>query len=323
MSDNKELLRQGIHPDPEDPSTPRPDPASWTPRQRDAWESPEMEHFRGALRTQPGAGIRASVLDDLSEYHHMDPEECRQRCLNWEEWSVREWTAGDRGTPEGLVEFYRELRSWAFDLLWHAYLQSEGLRYPTSVAVARTVRLRPGARLLDFGSGAGVTAQLFASLGCEVDLADVSTSLLEFSRFRLERRGIAAGYLDLNRDRVPADRYDVVTAIDTLVHVPDLTATARSLHAAIRPGGHLLTNFDVRPRTDENAWHLYSDDLPLRWTLHRVGFEPILSLDGQLVLYRRVEPKGTAHLARGMRDLVALRSPLRPAYRRLRAMRAG
>ena len=172
-------------------------------------------------------------------------------------------------------------------------------------------------------SCAGVTAQLFASLGCEVDLAGVSTSLLEFARFRLERRGVDARYLDLNRDRVPVDRYDVVTAIDTLVHVPDLAATVRDLHAAIRPGGHLLANFDVRPRTHENAWHLYSDDLPLRWTLHRAGFEPVESLDGQLLLYKRVEPKGTAHLARGMRDLVALRSPLRPAVRRLRALRTS
>ena len=86
------------------------------------------------------------------------------------------------------------------------------------------------------------------------------------------------------------------------------------------PGGLLFANFDVRPATFENAWHLYDDDLPLRWKLQRVGFEPEEVLDGMITRYRRVETDSVVHQVRGMRDRVLLRSPLRPAIRRTRAL---
>ena len=79
------------------------------------------------------------------------------------------------------------------------YLQAEGYEFPASVVAAQYLRRRevkPGTHL-DYGSGVGVTGQLFASLGYETALGDVSTSLLEFARYRLERRGQAATYLDL------------------------------------------------------------------------------------------------------------------------------
>jgi SAM-dependent methyltransferase len=217
------------------------------------------------------------------------------------------------------VAFYKETRSWAFDLLWYAYLQAEGYSYPVSAAIAECLPPpRPNARHLDFGSGVGATSQLFARLGYETDLADISTSLLAFARFRIERRGERATYIDLNSAALVDARYDVITAIDTLVHVPDVPGTARLLHRALRPGGVLFANFDVRPKSEENAAFLYEDDLPLRWQLHRAGFEPEESLDGMITRYRRVEPAGVAHGLRGLRDAALLRSPARPLYRSLR-----
>ena len=164
---------------------------------------------------------------------------------------------------------------------------------------------------------------MFARLGYRTELADISTPLLEFARYRLERRGEAAQYINLNHTAIGVQRYDVITAVDTLVHVTDLPATARELHRAIRPGGYLFANFDVRPSTDENAWHLYSDDLPLRYQLQRVGFEPEETLDGMVTRYRRVDPRSPVHAARGVRDAVLLRSPLRRAVRRTRASLRG
>jgi SAM-dependent methyltransferase len=187
-----------------------------------------------------------------------------------------------------------------------------------SVAISRTLP-RGGGRLehLDFGAGAGVTSQLFSSLGYRTTLADISSSLLAFARFRLERRGTSATYVDLNSQRLDAVRYDVITAIDTLVHVPDIAGTSKQLHDALRPGGMLFANFDVRPKSTDNgnAWHLYDDDRPLRWTLHRAGFEEVESLDGLMTLYREVPPRGLAYEVRGARDLVMLRSPVRRWYR--------
>jgi len=307
-------LRNGRHPDPLE-SAP-PDERNWAPRQRSVAASDAMVHYRAGLALAPGMGIRDSVLDDLSNYFGLSPEECVQRCRDWEQWSVVEWSAKPRVTSEDVRDFYLGTASWCFDLLWYAYLQAEGHAYPVSAAAAESLpRPAKGSRHLDFGSGVGVTAQMFRSLGYESDLADVSVSLLQFARWRLERRSVEARYIDLNRCELASEAYDVITAIDTLVHVPDVAHTVRELHRALRPGGILFGNFDVRPPTPENAWHLYSDDLPLRWKLQRAGFEPIESLDGMLTAYRKVEPVGFAHQLRGVRDLIALRSPLRPAYR--------
>jgi SAM-dependent methyltransferase len=316
-------LKQGPHPDPLDPGQLKPEPATWSARQRHAYASSEMQAYRAGLLLEGQADVRASILDDLSTYFGLSPAECVRRCIDWERWSLEEWQATRRDSPESLIDFYRTTRSWAFDLSWYAYLQTEGFHYPVSVVIARALptglRAR-GGRHLDFGSGVGDAGQLFCRLGFETELADISTSLLAFARFRLERRAEYASYLDLNATTPGPAQYDFITAIDTLVHVPDLPATASMLHRALKPGGYLFTNFDVRPPTPENAWHLYHDDLPLYWQLQRSGFEPVQNLDRRIVCYRRVEPVGLAHQFRGVRDSVLLRSPLRRAYRSTRAV---
>lgn len=314
------VLKQGRHPDPLDPESPRPAPGQWPARQIKAFAGAEIDVFRSSLRLRGADGTRQSILEDLSAFFGMNPEDCVRRCLDWEQWTLEEWHRERRDTTESITAFYHETQSWAFDLLWYAYLQAEGYAYPVSVAIAQTIPPpRAGASHLDFGSGVGVTSQLFARLGYRTTLADISTSLLRFARYRLERRGDDASYLDLNTEELAPASYDVITAIDTLVHVPDVPGTARALHRALRPGGMLFANFDVRPKSAENAAFLYENDLPLRWQLQRAGFEPEEDLDGMITRYRRVETIGTAHAIRGVRDAVLLRSPLRPAYRSIGA----
>ncbi len=311
------LLSQGPYVDPL--HEPRPEPTAWDELQRSAYTSAEMEAYREGLRIGD-KDVRASVLDDLTTYFQISEDDAIRRAVNWEQWSVQEWQSEPRETADQIAAFYRSMTSWCYELLWHAYLQAGGFVFPGSTVLARSLAPpKPGMRHLDLGSGVGVTSQLFQRLGYETALADISTKLLEFARFRLERRGTTATYIDLNTEQPPADHYDVVTAIYTLGHVPDVGATARMLHRAMRPNAVLFADFDVRPPTPENAWHLYSEDLPLRWQLHRAGFEPEARFGSDIVRYRRVETGTLAHLLRGARDLVLLRSPLRPLYRALKA----
>ncbi len=309
-------LRQGVHPDPDDPAVPPVDPQSWSKAEQKAFASAEMESFRACLRLPGVPGVRAAVLDDLSSYSGLPPEECVERCRNWESWSVEEWLAADRSGTDPLTSFYRTTESWAFDLLWYAYLQTEGYGYPTSVMALRTVAAQGSGRAhLDFGSGIGVTSQLFARAGYETTLADISTSLLDFARHRLSRRDEAAGFIDLNDEKLETGRYDVITALDTLVHVPDLADVVAGLHSALRPGGWLVTNFDVRPPSPENAWHLYEDDLDLRAIVHRAGFAPSGRF-GDYMAYRRVDPAGSAQRLRVLLDGLVLTSRPRRVIRR-------
>jgi len=309
-------LRQGEHPDPLDPATPPPDRHSWPKAHQEAYASAEMEMFRASLRLPGIPDVRAAVLDDLSSYSGLPVEECVERCRNWEEWSVKEWSAADRSDAGGLTDFYRTTESWAFDLLWYAYLQAEGYGCSSSVLALRTIPAPGRGRAhLDFGSGVGVTSQVFARAGYETALADISTSLLDFARFRLERRGEAARFIDLNGEQLGGGRYDVITALDTLAHVPDLADVVAGLHAALRPGGWLITNFDVRPPSPENAWHLYDDDLNLRAIVHRAGFVPS-GRSGPYIAYRRRDPAGPAWRFRVLFDQAVLTSRPRRFIRR-------
>jgi len=309
---------QGPHIDPLAPDAPARPPATGKAT-RDARSGEELDRYRDALRLAPGGDVRAGVLDDLSTYYRLDPEECVERCIHWEQSSVDEWFERDRGTTEGLLDFYRTTQSWAFDLLWYAYLQAEGYGFPASVLAARFLRQRgvsPGSHL-DFGSGVGVTSQLFASLGWDTELGDVSTTLLAFARFRLERRGQTATYRDLSTEALPADRYDVITAIDTLAHVPDAAEVAHRLHRALHPGGWLFANVDVRASGQASAWHIQHDATRVALELRRVGFRRRRVLDG-LPVYERGPAPGPGGRARVRALHVVLANPLSDLARRVR-----
>jgi len=292
---------QGHHVDPDAPGTPPPATARWSAAHTRAVASPTMALFRDALRPVGGGGERTGVLDDLARYFGMSPEEVLARCLDWESASLEEWEARPRDTPAAIADFYDTATSWAFDLSWYNYLQVSGTGYPKSVIVADRLRPEPGSRVLEYGSGVGVTAQLFAALGCEVTLADVARPLLDFARWRLEARGVEAAYVHLPAVLPPA-AFDVVTALDVMAHVPpaELRATVEALHATLRPGGLFVTGFDVRRPSRRNAWHLYADDLPLRWEISRAGFRRVDLIDASVWIYRAgptTGPRGRAHLA--------------------------
>jgi SAM-dependent methyltransferase len=309
---------QGVHLDPRDPSALAPDLSTFSRVRREAASSATMKVFRGCLTIGEETDVRAGVLDDLSTFYGFSRAECVDRCLHWEEWSVNEWKKQDRNDPNAITEFYKSTESWSFDLLWYAYLQAVEYAYPVSVAIAESLRRSASSKgeHLDFGSGVGVTGQLFSRLGYRSSLADISTTLQKFAKFRLDRRGDQVSFIDLNEMELEPNRYDVITAIDTLVHIPNLPATMAKLHRALRPGGVLFANFDTRPKeADGNQWHLYSDDLDLRYRLHRVGFEPVEQLDFMSTRYQRVDTDGLMHAARGVRDRLLIKSPLRPAFR--------
>jgi 2-polyprenyl-3-methyl-5-hydroxy-6-metoxy-1,4-benzoquinol methylase len=313
----EEVRGQGRHVDPEDPAAHPPPSVRWTEAQRRAKTSATMNAFADALRPPGRGSVRDGVIGDLAAYHGLTADQVVQRCLHWERDSVREWQRAERASAAGLAQFYDTVQSWSFDLLWYAYLQSAGYGYPASVIVAdRIGGSAGGARLLDLGSGVGVTAQLFASLGYDVTLADVSAPLLAFARWRLERRGVRASYVHLPAELGEAT-YDVITAIDVMAHVPGAADTARRLHRALRTGGVFVANFDVRRRSPANASHLYEDDLPLRWVVQRAGFSPVALIDGVIWVYRAQATAGPAWRLRTALTWVRLASPL------ARTIRAG
>ena len=182
------------HPDPA--RDPAPDRSGWPAYWRNALDGKVMTEFRSALSLRDGMTVRASVIDDLCTRYGCSEEACIDECVNWGRYFDAEWDAAP--SP---AEFHRTTRSSSFSLLWAAYCQSEGYSWPGRVATIESAQ-RAGhfsGDHLDFAAGVGTTSQLFARYGYRTTLADISTSMLEFARFRLERRGTAATYIDLIR----------------------------------------------------------------------------------------------------------------------------
>lgn len=309
----------GLHVDPEDPATPAPSTAGWSKGRLRARQSATMAAFADTMRPPAGGTVREGVIEDLAIYHWLTPGQVVDRCRHWEEDSEQEWQAAAAdATLDGLTRFFSTITSWSFDLLWYSYLQAAGYASPKHVVAADWLPDPvAGARLLDFGSGVGVAGQLFATLGYDVTLADVSSPLLEFARWRLERRDVKAAYVHLPA-RLPAASYEVINALDTLTHVPDMAQTARELHAATRPGGYLVTNFETRRPSDRNRWHLYHDDLPLRWAIERAGYVPVAHIDENVWIYQALPTTGAR---RRMREAAAWLRLASPPVRGLRATR--
>jgi 2-polyprenyl-3-methyl-5-hydroxy-6-metoxy-1,4-benzoquinol methylase len=310
--------KQGIHPDPgTDPNAIRPPVQDW---ERELVDSAPMRAFAAGVQSPTTTDIRASVLNELSEYWKRDLDETLHRCLNWEEYSVSEWKQADRDTPEGLLDFYQQCESWAYDLLWYDYLRTCGYGTPSVVGIGQWLsdNSRPGTHL-DFGSGSGSASLMFHNLGWKSTMGDVSMPLLDFARWRAEQRGFAIDSVDL-RESLPVNEFDVVTAIDTFAHVPDAFASASALHKAMRPGGYLFANFDVREISDYNAWHLYSQAFTLQWDIRRAGFRPVATLaDGQIEVFRREDPNSLEQRVRTAIDALHYGPPSRIYWKTKRA----
>jgi 2-polyprenyl-3-methyl-5-hydroxy-6-metoxy-1,4-benzoquinol methylase len=286
---------QGLHIDPD--LEPKPDPNTWHLDQREAFADPRMQRLRGCIELN--SDCRPSILAELAEFHSESSEAAYDKCIHWEELSVQEWTSADRSTPTGLQGFYDTIASWKYDLAWYAYLQTTGHAFPQAVAVLRFLDARNvSGKLLDFGSGIGLNAQFFNRSSFDVTIADVSRPLLEYAKWRFQRHNDSIKVIDLNDMKLPVRTFDVVTAFDVLVHVPDFDVTARELHGTIKPGGWLFANFDTRSRDEASSWHLHNNEFDLDRRLKRAGFVKQHVIGGFLGCYQRVECDTFAHRVR-------------------------
>jgi 2-polyprenyl-3-methyl-5-hydroxy-6-metoxy-1,4-benzoquinol methylase len=307
---------QGLHIDPE--LVPAPDPNTWHVDQRNAFADPRIQRLRDCIALN--ADCRSSVLAELAEFHAESPETAYHKCIHWEELSVEEWASADRSTPVGLQDFYDSVESWKYDLAWYAYLQTTGHAFPQAVAVLRFLESRNvTGTLLDFGSGIGLNAQFFRRSSFGVSIADVSRPLLAYASWRFQRHDDKISIIDLNEAKLPDGAFDVVTAFDVLVHVPNFDVTAGQLHCTIRSNGWLFANFDTRSGDEASSWHLHNNEFDLDRRLKRAGFVKQHVIGGFLGCYQRVEPDTLIHRIRtGWEGLVAPTLTIGSIMRRVR-----
>ncbi|NLG20041.1 MAG: class I SAM-dependent methyltransferase [Actinomycetales bacterium] len=167
-----------------------------------------------------------------------------------------------------------------------------------AAAVAASVPLTESTRLLEYGAGTGLVSQSLSERVAEVVLADNSAGMREVMSQKIEAGTLPAQArvwdLDLERDPVPDEEFDLVVTSMVLHHVRDLPAVLTGFAALLRPGGHLciadLDREDGSFHDHDFDGHHGFDRAELRTALLAAGFADVRTQDCTSIL-----KEGTAY----------------------------
>lgn len=97
-----------------------------------------------------------------------------------------------------------------------------------------------GKQVLDVGCGGGILCESMAKLGAEVSGIDLSEKPLSVARLHLHESGLNIHYRKIAAEELAGlepGRYDIVTCMEMLEHVPDPASIVRACATLVKPGG--------------------------------------------------------------------------------------
>lgn len=125
--------------------------------------------------------------------------------------------------------------------------RSAGLEY-VNAQLLKAAQLPTAPRVLDAGCGFGGTIfHWYEQIGGAYDGLTLSRVQLQVAQREARRRGIdeVCRFHLRSYDAPIAGSYDAVTAIESLIHAPDLSQTIPNLADSLRPGGLMLILDDM------------------------------------------------------------------------------
>jgi 2-polyprenyl-6-hydroxyphenyl methylase/3-demethylubiquinone-9 3-methyltransferase len=124
-----------------------------------------------------------------------------------------------------------------------------------------------GKAVLDVGCGGGILAESMALRGARVTGIDMGDTPLQVARLHQQESGAEVDYQKVTAEEFAAAhpaKFDVVTCMEMLEHVPDPASTVAACAQLVKPGGHVF--FATINRT------------PKAWVFAIVGAEYVLNL---------------------------------------------
>ena len=204
--------------------------------------------WRDTLRA-PGKTLEQTIAEELSEYFGKTVDQVIDFWYYSTEELKKEWEMQNPQCEEDVIDFYNKNTTYIYELsFWHTLHMNLGL-----IENVRSLELalkNKGRRYLDYGGGTGSNIILFGAHGFKCTLADVSSTILDFARWRLNKKGIKCNIIDLKEQGLKENYYDFVTAVEILEHSVDPLKDMEKIVRATRQKG-LIT-----------AWvPFYEDDL--------------------------------------------------------------
>jgi ubiquinone/menaquinone biosynthesis C-methylase UbiE len=107
--------------------------------------------------------------------------------------------------------------------------------------------------VLDYGCGTGLVGLFLLPYVRSVTGADSSPGMLEVLRRKIADGGLVTMQvvlMDLEKDAVPADRYDMIVVSMALHHITNVDRVLKAFHELLLPGGTLcIADLDTEPGT--------------------------------------------------------------------------
>jgi ubiquinone/menaquinone biosynthesis C-methylase UbiE len=160
-------------------------------------------------------------------------------------------------------------------------------------AILREARPTEKMNALDYGCGTGLVSLFLLPHVRSVTGADSSPGMLEVLRRKLTEGGIenmSVIQLDLEHDRLPPERYDLIVSSMTLHHIADTDRVLRAFHELLLPGGTLcVADLDTEPgifHTAEAAASVHHHGFgrgELKSRLEKIGFTRVRDLTAYTV----------------------------------------
>lgn len=98
-------------------------------------------------------------------------------------------------------------------------------------------------KVVDLGCGGGILSEAMAALQAEVTGIDAGRAPLEVAKLHLKESGLKVDYRMATAEAFSAahpDRFDVVTCLELLEHVPDPASIVSACHRMVKPGGDVF-----------------------------------------------------------------------------------
>ncbi|WP_150539577.1 bifunctional 2-polyprenyl-6-hydroxyphenol methylase/3-demethylubiquinol 3-O-methyltransferase UbiG [Actinobacillus vicugnae] len=104
-----------------------------------------------------------------------------------------------------------------------------------------------GKKVLDVGCGGGILSEEMAKAGANVTGIDMTNDPLEVARQHAQQHGLTIDYQQTtiedfvqNQTACQAEKFDVITCMEMLEHVPDPLSIIQSCKALLKPNGVLF-----------------------------------------------------------------------------------
>ncbi len=100
-----------------------------------------------------------------------------------------------------------------------------------------------GKTVLDVGCGGGILSESMALKGAQVTGIDLGEKALKVAQLHSLESGVAVNYRLVSVEELAAEqpeRFDVVTCLEMLEHVPDPASVVHACARLVKPGGHVF-----------------------------------------------------------------------------------